>query len=245
MPQSIIMQRLISFPQEFPVRTNTTGTAETRLMFTSEIRELGLSEYTEETINKYQVLHPIGNSFEGKGIIEDGSEHELIAVSREESFNIFKTQDDFLLFTDAKKAIIEHGIKRLTDGTYNHGEGNIFKTEKLTINLSSLKEEIQDGALGRIRGGWWRGLQIADVEVAYLGGGTVTESYYWNTYEESEGIISALRLDIPNLMDDENEVLKVLLTKEGNLVVYKDIPTERHLLEVATTIFNLAKNHLE
>ncbi|WP_054634829.1 hypothetical protein [Thalassobacillus sp. C254] len=63
-------------------------------------------------------------------------------------------------------------------------------------------------------------------------------------YEESEGIISALRLDVPNIMDDDEEVLKVLLTKEGNLVIYKDIPTERHLLEVATTIFNLAKNTL-
>ncbi|WP_054634830.1 hypothetical protein [Thalassobacillus sp. C254] len=167
MPQSIIMQKLESFPQNFPARTNSMGTGTTTLQFTSEIRELGLSEYTEEEINKYQVLHPIGNSFEGKGIIEDGSEHDLIAVSRDETFNIFRTQDDFLLFSDAKKAIIEHGIKRLTEGTYDHGEGNVFKSEKITIDLSSLKEEIQAGALGRIRGGWWRGLQIADVEVAY------------------------------------------------------------------------------
>lgn len=243
MPQSIIMQKIVEFPTNLPVKTNETTINENSLTFSSEIRRLGLSEYREEEIIKYQVLHPIGNSFEGKGIIEDGSEHELIAVSRNETFNIFKTSDNYLLFTNSKKSVMEHGIKRLTDGTYSHQDESRFKSEKVTIDLSSLKEEIQSGALARIRGGWWRGLQIADVEVAYLGGGTVTESQYWNTYEESEGIISAIRLDIPNLMEGE-EILKVLLTKEGNLVVYKDIPTERHLLEIATTIFNLAKKHL-
>lgn len=244
MPQSIILQKIENFPREFPVTTNEVRTRDNRLMFTSTIRELGISEYTEENIHKYQVIHPIGNTFEGRGIIEDGSEHELVAVSRNETFNIFKTEDDYLLFTDAKKAVIEHGIKRLTDGTHDHGE-NSFRTAKVTINLTSLKEEIQAGALGRIRGGWWRDLSIDSVEVAYLGGGTVTDSHYWNTYEESEGIISALRLGVPNLLDDENEELKVLLTKEGNLVVFKDIPNEGHLLEIATTVFNLAKNHLE
>lgn len=245
MPQSVIMQRIRRFPQTFPVQTNEIGIQGHASLFRSEIRELGRSECTTEDIDKYQVIHRIGNAFEGLGIIEDGTEHEIIAISKSEIFNMFKTQDDFLFLSNAKKAVIEHGIKRLTDGTSNlQRENQIFVTEKVTINLTSLKEQIQQGALGRIRGGWWRGLQIADVEVAYLGGGTVTDSDYWNTYEESEGIISALRLDVPNLMEEE-ELLKVLLTKEGNLVIYKDIPTERQLLEIATTLFNLAKNHLE
>jgi hypothetical protein len=245
MPQSILMQKVVNFPSEFPVVTTESNTGETRALFKSEIRELGRSEYTEEEIAKYQVIHPIGNSFEGKGIIEDGSEHELIAISREETFNMFKTTDDYVLYTDSKKAIIEHGIKRLIKGTHYLNE-NRFEAEKISINLSDLKQEIQDGALGRIRGGWWRDLQIADVEVAYLGGGSVTDSDYWSTYEDSEGIISALRLDIPNTLDeDEDELLKVLLTKEGNLVVYKNIPSEKNLLEIAMTIFTLAKNHLE
>lgn len=246
MPQSVIMQRIQSFPQRFPVFTNEVGLqGHDRLTFRSEIRELGRSECTTEEIEKYQVIHPIGNAFEGYGIIEDGSEHEIIAISKHETFNMYKTEDNYVFLSNAKKAVIEHGIKRLKDGTSNLQRDNqVFYTERVTINLSTLKEEIQEGALGRIRGGWWRDLQIADVEVAYLGGGTVTDSDYWNTYEESEGIISALRLDVPNLMENE-ELLKVLLTKEGNLVIYKDVPTERQLLEIATTLFNLAKNHLE
>lgn len=244
MPQSIIMQRCIHFPKNFPLETTEFSTGEGRNIFKTEIRYLGLGEYTDVEVKKYQVIHPIGDSFDGKGYLEDGSVYDLIAISTNEVFNIFKTQDDFLFFSGSKKTVIEHGIKRLINGTASYGE-NRFHSEKVSINLRTLKEELEQGALAQIKGGWWRDLKIADVEVAYLGGGTVTESQYWNTYEESDGIISALRLDVPNPLDNDDEILKVLLTKEGNLVIYKKITTERELLDIALTLFNVAKKHLE
>ncbi|MGW5983360.1 hypothetical protein [Bacillus wiedmannii] len=246
MPQSILMQKLLHFPTELPVATMEFNTGQgDRNSFKTEIRRLGLSEYTEEDIEKFQVIHPIGNSFEGKGYLEDGTAYELIAVSTDEVFNAFRTDDGYILFADSKKAIIEHGIKRLVSGTASFGEKR-FHSDSISINLRDLKEELEQGALAQIKGGWWRDLQIADVEVAYLGGGTVTESQYWSNYEESEGIISALRLEIPNpLVNDEDPTLKVLLTKEGNLVVYKKITNEKSLLDIAIPLFNLAKKHLE
>lgn len=128
-------------------------------------------------------------------------------------------------------------------GTVGRGS-NQYNSVPINVNLRELKEEIEDGALAQIKGGWWRDLKIADVEVAYLGGGTVTASKNWSSYEESEGIISALRLDVPNPIEAQNDILSVLLTKEGNLVVYRKIETEKQLFDIAMPLFKLAKKHL-
>lgn len=245
MAQSILMQKCIHFPKDLPIETTAFNTGKgDRNSFKTEIRYLGLSEYTDETVLKYQVNHPIGESFIGKGYIEDGTPYDIIAVSTNEAFNIFKTDDEYLLFSESKKAIIEHGIRRLNDGTVAYGD-NQFISKQIKINLRSLKEDLEQGASAQIKGGWWRDLKIADVEVAYLGGGTVTESQYWSNYEDSEGTISALRLDVPNPLNSEDEILKVLLTQEGNLVVYKKITNEKDLLDISIPLFNLAKKHID
>lgn len=244
MVQSILMQKCIAFPTELPVETKEFGNKDNELLFKTELRYLGLSEYTKSEILKYQVIHPVGDNFVGTGHAEDGTSYDLIAVSTEETFNIFKTDDNFLYITGSRKAILEHGIKRLIGGTYSFQEEQRFKSKGVKLNLTSLKEELEADVLAQVKGGWWRDLQIADVEVAYLGGGTVTESQNWTNYEDSEGIISALRLDFPNVMDNGEEILKILLTKEGNLVVYKDIADEKELLEVAVSIFDLASKHI-
>lgn len=240
-----MMHKLENFPLNFPVETTPFNTARgDRNSYTTEIHHLGISEYREEEILKYQVIHHLGENFEGTGYSEDGTTFDLVAISTVQTFNMYKTNDDHLLFSGSKKAILEHGIRRLVDGTYTY-EDNMFRSQELTINLRQLKEEMEAGALAQIKGGWWRNLMIADVEVAYLGGGTVTQSQNWNAYEESEGIISALRLDLPNPLENEDEILKVLLTKNANLVIYKKVESEKDLLDIAVPLFNLAKNHLE
>ncbi|KKB72473.1 hypothetical protein [Bacillus sp. TH008] len=243
MPQSIIMQKSILFPEQLPMSTNEFNTGTESQSFKTELKPLGITEYAEEELKKFQVIHPIGDSFSGKGYLEDGTSYDIIAISTEESFNLAKSKDDFLYFWGSKKAIIEHGIKRLIDGTVGRGS-NQYNSVPINVNLRELKEEIEDGALAQIKGGWWRDLKIADVEVAYLGGGTVTASKNWSSYEESEGIISALRLDVPNPIEAQNDILSVLLTKEGNLVVYRKIETEKQLFDIAMPLFKLAKKHL-
>ncbi|MFP7313737.1 hypothetical protein [Bacillus safensis] len=242
MPQSIIMQKLIKFPNELPVETTPFNSGDNKQSFKTTLKSLGKTEYIDEELSKFQVLHPIGDSFVGKGYLEDGSSYDLVAVSTNESFNVAKSDNEFLYFWGSKKAIIEHGIKRLIDGTIGAGN-NRYDSKTVTIDLRALKKELEDGALASIKGGWWRELMIADVEVAYLGGGTVTESENWNDYEKTEGIISALRLDVPNPIEKNKDILSVLLTKEGNLVVYKKVD-EKELFEIAIPLFNIARKHL-
>ncbi|MCY8114083.1 hypothetical protein MOE90_14050 [Bacillus spizizenii] len=242
MPQSIIMQRVINFPEQLPLETNEFNTGSESQSFKTTLKNLGSTEYTEEDLKKYQVIHPIGDSFTGKGYLEDGTAHDIIAISADETFNVAKSDDDFLYFWGSKKSIIEHGIKRLIDGTVGRGN-NQYNSQPITIDLRKLKEELEENDNAAIKGGWWRDLKIADVEVAYLGGGTVTASQNWSSYEESDGIISALRLDVPNPIENEDDILSVLLTKDGNIVVYKKVG-EKNLFDIAMPLFTIAKKHL-
>lgn len=242
MPQSIIMQKSIKFPEQLPIETNEFNTGSESQSFKTTLKTLGSTEYTEEDLKKYQVIHPIGDSFTGKGYLEDGTAHDIVAISANETFNIAKSEDNFLYFWGSKKAIIEHGVKRLIDGTVGHGN-NQFNSEAITIDLRKLKEELEANDNAAIKGGWWRDMQIADVEVAYLGGGTVTASKNWSSYEESQGIISALRLDVPNPIEPQGDILSVLVTKDGNIVVYKKVD-EKNLFDIAMPLFSIAKKHL-
>ncbi|ARD55602.1 hypothetical protein M5E03_03150 [Bacillus safensis] len=242
MPQSIIMQKSIKFPEQLPIETNEFNTGSESQSFKTTLKTLGSTEYTEEDLKKYQVIHPIGDSFTGKGYLEDGTAHDIVAISANETFNIAKSEDNFLYFWGSKKAIIEHGVKRLIDGTVGHGNKQ-FNSEAITIDLRKLKEELEANDNAAIKGGWWRDMQIADVEVAYLGGGTVTASKNWSSYEESQGIISALRLDVPNPIEPQGDILSVLVTKDGNIVVYKKVD-EKNLFDIAMPLFSIAKKHL-
>ncbi|MBN8253860.1 hypothetical protein [Priestia flexa] len=238
MARSIKLYQIDRFPETFPIESAEVNSGEGSTSFKTTVKELGKSEYTKTPLDKIQIIHQIGDKFEGKGILEDGTIHEIIAVATEEKFPCFVKEKKFLYTSGTKRVISEHAIKRLK----NHPDTDPKKrldAKSVKIDLVKFKEHLQDSQEGAIRGGWFRGMKVANVEVAYLGGGTVTESEDWEKYETSGGTISALRIDIPGL-DEEEETIKTLLTKDGNLVLYKHLG-EYQSLSIAIPIFDAAE----
>jgi len=239
-PISIKMYRIKQYPARFPVRSQQTNPGFTRATFITTVEELGKSEYKEMDLIKLQVSHQIGEKFEGKGFLEDGSEYDLVAVSTTHMFPCFVQGKEYLYCTGTSRAVSEQAISRLR--RYPEHDNQLI-AEHVKLNLIGYKEFLEKNGDAAIKGGWFRGMKIANVEVAYLGGGSVTESSDWERYETSGGTISALRLDIPTL-DPDDEKIKVLLTKDGNCVIYRNYG-ELDLLKTAIPIFEGAKEFLE
>lgn len=239
MPVSIKMYKIKKYPERFPVASVQVSPGFTSATFHTKVEELGKSEYTEIDLTKLLIEHHVGEKFEGIGYLEDGSQYDIIAVSTVEKFPCFVEGKEFLYTSGTKREISEQAIARLRkypDLT------NQLLAEPVKINLVDMKEILQKGEAA-IKGGWFRGMQIENVEVAYLGGGSVTESSDWERYETSGGTISALRIDVPTL-DVEEEMIKLLLTKDGNCVIYRNFG-EQKILKIAMPLFQLAKKFLE
>lgn len=240
MPVSVKMYSISQFPTSFPVSSAEVSPGYATATFSTKVEYLGKSEYDELDLDKYQISHETGEKFEGHGWLEDGSSHDLVAVSTKEKFPCFIENKQYLYTSETKRVISEQAISRMKKWPQ---PDNRLISNSVKINLISLKDYLQDNDTGAIKGGWFKGMQIANVEVAYLGGGAVTESEDWEKYETSGGTISALRIDIPTV-DVEEEVIKLLLTKDGNCVVYKKYG-ELDLLKIVIPIFQIAKEFIE
>jgi hypothetical protein len=242
MAQSIKLYRVTRFPNSFPIETAEVNTGEGSTTFKTSVNQLGRSEYTEIDLEKIQIIHQTGDKFDGKGILEDGSIYDIVAISTEEKFPCFVKNKNFLYTSGTKRVISEQAIKRLRTHPDLDPDKRL-EAEPVKIDLVGFKEYLQTSNEGAIKGGWFRGMKIENVEVAYLGGGTVTESEDWEKYETSGGTISALRIDIPSLTEDESTI-KTLLTKDGNLVLYRHFD-EYNALSIAIPIFEAAENFIE
>ena len=241
MAQSIKLYQIDRFPERFPIETTEVNTGEGLTSFKTQVQHLGKSEYTESDLEKIQIIHQVGDKFTGQGISEDGSIYDLVAVSTEEKFPCFVKDNSFLYTSGTKRVISEQAIRRLR--TFPDTDVNKrLEAKPVKIDLVQFKEHLQSSNEGAIKGGWFRGMKIENVEVAYLGGGTVTESEDWEKYETSGGTISALRIDIPALTED-SDAIKTLLTRDGNLVLYRHFD-EYHALSIAIPIFEAAEKFI-
>lgn len=241
MAQSIKLYRIDRYPEEFPIQSGEVNSGEGIATFKTHVEMLGRSEYTEITLDKIQVIHELGNQFEGKGMLEDGSVYDLVAISTVEKFPCFVKDKSFLYTSGTKRVISEQAMRRLRVHPSIAVEKRL-SAKPVKIDLVKFKEYLQQSKEGAIKGGWFRGMKIENVEVAYLGGGTVTESEDWEKYETSGGTISALRIDIPGL-DEDDAVTKTLLTQDGNPVLYRHFDEYRSLT-IAMPIFEAAENFI-
>jgi hypothetical protein len=240
--QSIKMYQINRYPDSFPISSAEVTSGEGNTTFVTKASLLGKSEYTEVDLDKVQIKHELGDKFSGKGILEDGSVYDIVAVSTEEKFPCFVKDKEFVYTSGTKRVISEQALKRLrTHPNINPEER--FDARPVKIDLVGFKEHLQSSQEGAIKGGWFRGMLIENVEVAYLGGGSVTESEDWEKYETSGGSISALRIDIPGLTED-SEAIKTLITKDGNLVIYRHFD-EYEMLSIAIPIFEAVEQFIQ
>lgn len=241
MAQSIKLYRINRYPESFPIETSEVSNGEGINTLKTQVQILGKSEYTEIELEKIQIIHEVGSQFKGKGILEDGSIYDIVAVSTKEKFPCFIKNKKFLYTSGTKRVISEQAIRRLKNYPDMDPDKRLDATP-VKIDLVKFKEYLQDSKEGAIKGGWFRGMKIENVEVAYLGGGTVTESEDWEKYETSGGTISALRIDIPTIEEDTDSI-KVLLTRDGNLVIYRHFD-EYNSLKIAMPIFEAVENFI-
>lgn len=236
MAQSIKMYHIKNYPTSFPVESEEVNNGIRSVNFKTSVKVLGDSEYESTPLKKIQIHHEIGNTFEGRGILEDGSIHDLIGTASVESFPCFIKEEEFLYTSGTRREISTQAIRRLSQ--FKKPDNNLT-AGNVKINLTDFKTYLEESQEGAIKGGWFRGMKVKNVEVAYLGGGTVTASDDWERYETGGGTISALRIDLP-IGDLEDEPTKVLLTKDANCVVYKTVG-EHDLLSIAIPLFNAAE----
>ncbi|WP_156040239.1 hypothetical protein [Alicyclobacillus macrosporangiidus] len=241
MPASIKMYKIVEFPNQLPVESAQVSPGIGNVTFITRVTSLGRSEYPDKNLEKWQIRHDIGEEFRGKGYIEDGSQYDIVAVSTSEIFPCFVEEREFLYTSGTKRTVSEQALRRLR--RYPNSDNKLI-AQPVRIDLIGLKDRIKNNEDAIIRGGWFRGMQIENVEVAYLGGGSVVESDDWDRYENSGGTISALRLDFPTI-DVEEESIKILITRDGNCVVYRSNITELHLLQITMPLFDLARGFLE
>lgn len=240
MAQSIKMHKIKTYPQSFPVESEAVNTGISSVNFKTTVKVLGDSEYEGMSLKKLQIQHEIGTAFIGRGILEDGSIYDIIGTASSEVFPCFAKGQEFLYTSGTKREIAAQALRRLKQ--FKNPE-NHFIADNIKINLTDFKAYLEKSNEGAIKGGWFRGMQVKNVEVAYLGGGSVTASEDWDRYETSGGIISALRIDLPTI-GLEDEPIKVLLTKDGNCVVYKNVG-EHDLLSIAIPLFNAVEEFIE
>ncbi|MDN5389994.1 hypothetical protein QMZ64_21640 [Bacillus sp. LB7] len=239
MAQSIKMHRIQTSPVSYPVESEEVSTGINSVTFKTKVEHIGQSEY-DSNLKKLKISHQIGGAFEGKGILEDGSIHNIIATATTEEFPCFVKDELYLYTSGTRREVSAQALRRLR--RFKKHDNHLI-AENIKLNLLDFKSYLEHSEEGNIKGGWFRGMSVKNVEVAYLGGGAVTESDDWDRYETSGGEISALRIDLP-LGDLEDEPTKVLLTRDGNCVVYKNVG-EHGLLNIAIPLFNAAEQFIE
>lgn len=238
--QSIKMHKIATYPDSFPVESEEVNNGVSNVNFKTVVKLLGDSEYEGMSLKKLQIQHEIGTAFMGKGILEDGTIYDIIGTASSEVFPCFVKGEEYLYTSGTRREIAAQALRRLKQFRQNQ---NHIIANNIKINLTEFKSYLEASREGAIKGGWFRGMQVKNVEVAYLGGGTVTASEDWDKYEASGGTISALRIDLPTI-ELEDEPIKVLLTHDGNCVVYKNVG-EHDLLSIAIPLFNAAEEFIE
>lgn len=239
MAQSIKMHKITTIPESYPVESEEVNSGINAVSFKTKIQHIGQSEYDSD-LKKLKITHEVGGVFEGKGILEDGSIHNIVATASSEEFPCFVKEEKYLYTSGTRREVSAQALRRLR--RFRKPDNQLI-AENIKLNLLDFKSYLEDSEEGNIKGGWFRGMAVTNVEVAYLGGGAVTESDDWDRYETSGGEISALRIDLP-LGDLEDEPTKVLLTRDGNCVVYKNVG-EHGLLHIAMPLFNAAEQFIE
>jgi hypothetical protein len=230
------------FPKSFPIETEPVSVnPNASFVLKTRVEELGQSEYGHFT--KLNVIHDLGENFEGIGYSsEHGRIDDLFHIAREKSFPAFVDQNrEWLISAFSAKDVFNQAFKRLNQ--WAHIDDNELFIKPIKLDLVKMKQAYDQEAEGpQIKGGWFSKIKLLNVNVAYIGGSDVATSDDWDRYE-TNGLISALRLDFPN-EDAEQEPWKILLAKDGAIFSYKYLP-EGEFLKTVIPIFDYAKLFIE
>ncbi len=165
----------------------------------SELKYLGLSE--NDKFYKYAARHETEVQKHVRWFNEDY--HVVIFV---EEFDLFLPKDMRGVYVKAKGSLARQFMHRMASQHPLH-------YHLREIDLHKLREKM------RIRGGWFKDLDIPDVAVAAIFGANVEDSDDWDRYENA-GTISALIVEYPHL----GGVVSVNISRHGTITIYGKRP---------------------
>lgn len=249
MPVSAKLFKLEKFPSKWPIETTpASGAGMGDLKLLTKVEALGRGEYKEKNLEKVMITHDKAERFSGVGYSETfGRIEDLIGIANESEFPAFiMPEKDYLFAAYSSKEMFNQAFRRLNQHTNIYdadAKDKELRAKPVKIDLQKVKDSFTKGTDSpKIQGGWFKNLQITNVDVAYIGGGNVDDSDEWTKYETS-GKISALRLDYPNA-DIEGEPLRILLTSDGTVFNYKNF-SEKDLLALVVPIFEYVIEFIE
>lgn len=248
MPISAKLFKIEVYPTMFPVTIDPLNMGigdDFRLR--TKVEMLGMGEYSEKSLEKLKVTHDVGRKFEGVAYSsEHGRLEDLVSIAEEKEFPVFVfPEKDYLFSAFSSKEMFNSAFKRLRQytGLLEKTEGKYLSVSPIKLDLQKIKDSYTRDAMGpKVMGGWFRELNITNVDVAYIGGGGVDDSDDWFRYETS-GKISALRLDFPG-ENPEEEPLRLLITSDASIISYKHLP-ENYLLKLFVPIIEFIKLSIE
>lgn len=219
-----------------------TSNAQTDIPLRTKVELLGQSEYGD--LAKLQITHDSGRDFEGIGYSEErGRIDDLIHIASENLFPAFiDNERQWLISAYSSKQVFNSAFKRLRAWMPTDANESQLRARPVGIDLLRMKATYDQQAEGpQIKGGWFSRIQLLNVNVAYIGGSDVSTSEDWDRYE-TNGLISAMRVDYPN-DDPDLEPFRLLLTKDGTVFSYKMFP-EGEFLRLILPIFDFAKQFI-
>jgi len=240
MPISAKLYKIEGYPNVLPIETSPEYGQFSDISLRTKVELLGLSEFGGLT--KLNITHDQGEKYEGVGYSDSrGRIDDLVFVADEKIFPVFvDTGHQWLFAAYSSKKIFSAAFSRLWK--WIHTEQQSLRVKPQTVDLASLKNSFEEGANNpQIKGGWFNRLNLLNVNVAYIGGNDVSDSEEWDRYE-TNGQISALRLDLPNNNPDE-EPIRIMLTRDASLFSYKHF-TENEFLRICIPIFDVVKEFI-
>lgn len=135
------------------------------------------------------------------------------------------TERDWVLTAGTSGDTAARAFKRLK-GASPHP----FHVEPVKLDLNATKARIKASNY-QINGGWFGGLKIDGVDVAFIMGGGVTESNEWEKYEQY-GRLGSLNFTIPY----NGIKLQALITKDATIMLLQNL-SEKLYLDLATGIY--------
>lgn len=243
MPISAKLFRIERYPTNLPIETiPVTFNTQTDITLRTKVELLGQSEYGDLT--KLQITHDTGREFAGIGYSEEqGRIDDLIHIANENLFPAFVDDErQWLISAYSSKQVFNAAFKRLRAWMPTDANDSQLRAKPVGIDLLRMKASYDVQAEGpQIKGGWFSRIQLLNVDVAYIGGIDVSTSEDWGRYE-TNGLISAMRVDYPN-DDPDLEPSRLLLTKDGSVFSYKTLP-EGEFLRLILPIFDFAKQFI-
>lgn len=180
------------------------------------IRFLGLSDHPH--FLKYFVKHETTQN--QKVRFENKERNQVIFV---EEFHLYIPKNFSYLYAQTKRQISNEMLKRIRSSKDD------FVYTNREVDLQEMKTQL----MSDIRGGWFRDLDIANVQAAALFGSTVGGSDDWKRYENS-GKISALVFEL-SYKGTQNSVI---ISHNGGIIVYQNM-NENDVLEFVDRINDL------